>query len=53
MMTIVFFVLLIIIMMIITTLLIIIMIPPGVDFREQRRRGRLHLHGNQQVNFNN
>ena len=51
MMTIVFFVLLIIIMII--ALLIIIMILPGVDFCEQRRRGRLHLHGNQQVNFNN
>ena len=52
MMTIIFFALLII-MMIIITIIIIMMIPPGVDFREQRRRGRLHLHGNQQVNFNN
>ena len=52
MMTIIFFALLIILMIIIT-IIIIMMIPPGVDFREQRRRGRLHLHGNQQVNFNN
>ena len=52
MMTIIFFALLII-MMIIITIIIIMMIPPGVDFCEQWRRRRLHLHGNQQVNFNN